>query len=99
MKLTAGTLDERIITTVKERYPITLEELIDVLHERPSMVRHRVKVLAQRGILILEPLGDKTYIRPGRGVGFVGINPKQKRAMKHGKKKKKVENEEVEGYI
>ena len=99
MKLTAGGIDERIITTVKERYPITLDELIEILGDRPGVIKHRVNVLASRGLLILEPVGDKVFIRPGRAVGFVGVSPKQKKALKHRKRKKKTEDEEVEGYI
>lgn len=100
MQLRSGTLEQRIITAVKENYPVTMEELIEILGVKANLVRLTVNRLARSGIIIIEPLPDRTYLRPGKAVGFVGINPSQKKAFKkRGHNKKKESTEVVEGYI
>ena len=100
MRIRGGGIEEAILTAVRENYPITLEDLIRVLGMPEGRVRLAVKRMAAAGLLILQPLPDVTYIRPGKGVDFVGVNPKQRRSVKHGRRpgKKKDEKEPLEGY-
>lgn len=83
MKLKAGTLEERIIKVLEERYPITVGDLIKALHERPDRVNLALKRLESKGIIVLEPLPPVTYIRLVKRVGFVGLDRKQRRPLKH----------------
>ena len=99
--LRSGGLEERIVNAVRENYPITLDELVALLKVGRDRVLLAVKRLAASGVIIMEELPDKTYLRPGRGVGFVGINPSQQKALKKkkGRKKRGEEDTEVEGYL
>jgi hypothetical protein len=63
IEITAGTLEEQIITLLQRTYPVTIADLVRRLHvprERVEWVLHKFQV---KGIVKLEPLPDKTYIR------------------------------------
>ncbi|MGQ9586899.1 MAG: HTH domain-containing protein [Thermoplasmata archaeon] len=48
---------------LKDWYPITVEELRDELSLRPAELDRVLKSLMVKGIIALEPLSDKSYIR------------------------------------
>lgn len=56
-------LEMRIIALLKERYPVTVEELRDEIRVRPAAITRALRSLTVKGIIVLEPLSDKTYIR------------------------------------
>jgi DNA-binding transcriptional ArsR family regulator len=56
-------LEARIIDILKMWYPITVEELRDELSLRKDVLDRTLKSLMVKGVIILEPLSDKTYIR------------------------------------
>jgi DNA-binding transcriptional ArsR family regulator len=56
-------LEARIVGILKDWYPITVEELRDELSLRKDTLERTLKSLAVKGIIVLEPLSDKTYIR------------------------------------
>jgi hypothetical protein len=63
IEITAGTLEEQIIALLQKTYPITISDIVRRLHvprERVEWVLHKFQV---KGIVKLEPLPDKTYIR------------------------------------
>jgi hypothetical protein len=63
IEIVAGTLEEHIITLLQKTYPVTITDLVRRLHvprERVEWVLHKFQV---KGIVKLEPLPDKTYIR------------------------------------
>ena len=63
IEIVAGTLEEHIITLLQKTYPVTVSDLVRRLHvprERVEWVLHKFQV---KGIVKLEPLPDKTYIR------------------------------------
>ncbi len=71
--ITTGSIEEKIIRAVQERYPITLEELCRELHLSKDKMRFELRRLQSRGIVSLEPLPDATYIRLERhDIRFVG---------------------------
>lgn len=79
IEITAGTLEEHIITLLQKTYPITISDLVRRLHvprERVEWILHKFQV---KGIVKLEPLPDKTYIRLLRN-DFHFIGGKQKRS-------------------
>jgi len=56
-------LEAQIIRILKDWYPITVEELMDELSKRKDSIERALKSLIVKGIIELEPLSDKTYIR------------------------------------
>jgi predicted transcriptional regulator len=83
IEIVAGTIDEQIILILQKQYPVTIEDLEHALHlSRKSIVRvlHQFEI---KGIVSLEPLPDKTYIRLLRR-DFKFVRKKmQRRFIKH----------------
>jgi len=63
MNVQVSALEARIIGILKDWYPITVEELRDELSQRKDVLERALKSLVVKGIIALEPLSDKTYIR------------------------------------
>lgn len=63
MKVQVDALQARIIAILKDWYPITFEELRDELSVSRSVLDRSLKGLMVKGIVALEPLSDKTFIR------------------------------------
>lgn len=55
--------EARIVRILVDWYPITVEELRDELSVRKDVLDRALKALAVKGVIALEPLPDKTYIR------------------------------------
>ncbi len=101
IEIKQGSIEEKILKAIKDRYPITVKEVQKELGLQEKKVEMGLRSLQKKGIIQLEPLPDKTYIRQIRGdVFFLGRNPTQRRRYKHkgGKKRKKKEEEDV-GYV
>lgn len=62
-KVTLDQLQARIVTILKDWYPITVEELRDELSLPSGVLERALKALMVKGVIELEPLTDKTYIR------------------------------------
>lgn len=63
MSIQVSALEARIIGILKDWYPITVEELRDELSLRKDVLERALKALVVKGVIVLEPLEDKTYIR------------------------------------
>ena len=63
MSVQVSALEAQIIRILKDWYPITVEELMDELSKRKDSIERALKSLIVKGIIELEPLSDKTYIR------------------------------------
>jgi DNA-binding transcriptional ArsR family regulator len=63
MSVQVSALEARIIRILKDWYPITVEELRDELSLRRDVLERALKALVVKGVIVLEPLSDKTYIR------------------------------------
>ncbi len=90
--------DAVVLRYLLEKYPVTVKELSDMLTLPKRTLDQVIKRLKRRGIIILEPLPGKTYVRLIRhDIKFVGINPSQRKTLKHtGRKGKKgFEDEDV----
>ena len=71
--IAAGTIEEKIIKTVQECYPITVAEISKVLHLSSEQMRFELHKLQSKGIISLQPLPDATFIRLARhDIRFVG---------------------------
>ena len=87
IEITRGTLDEQIIKILQKIYPITVKELKIKLHISKQQVLRVLNKLHVKGIIQLEPLPDKTYIRLIRhDFSFVG-KKRQRKFIKHYKSK------------
>lgn len=93
-----NTLEERILRVLLSKYPITVSELQRELNVSMKIVERALQKLRMRGIIALEPLPDKTYIRLLRtDFNFIGRKATQHRPWK--RKRKKHEPEEYEGSM
>jgi len=63
MKVQVDALQARIVGILKDWYPITVEELRDELSVSRIVLERSLKGLMVKGIISLEPLSDKTFIR------------------------------------
>ena len=63
MKVQVDSLQTRIIAILRDWYPITVEELRDELSLPSGVLERSLKSLMVKGVIALEPLSDKTYIR------------------------------------
>ncbi|MBS3773360.1 MAG: transcriptional regulator [Candidatus Thermoplasmatota archaeon] len=97
--ITTGTIEEKIIKRVQERYPITMEELCRDLHLSREQMRFELHRLQSRGILSLEPLPDATFVRLERhDIRFVGRRH-QEAFIKREKRRPAVSDEEDDDGI
>ena len=81
MSIQVNALEARIIGILKDWYPITVEELRDELSLRKDVLERTLKAMVLKGIIVLEPLEDKTYIR------FVAENVEIDVTRKQGKRR------------
>ncbi len=94
IEIKKGTLEERIIKTLQEEYPITLKELSKKLGISENMLKAELLKMQTKNILVLEPLPDKIYVRLIRfDFMFVGKRSQYKFIKK---KKMKGDKEEKE---
>jgi len=87
IEITRGTLDEQIIRILQKTYPMTVKELKIKLHLSKQQVVRVLNKLHVKGIVRLEPLPDKTYVRLLRhDFSFVG-KKRQRKFIKHSRSK------------
>ena len=71
--ITIGSVEEKIIKAVQKDYPITVDDLGDRLRISRHKLRFELFKLQSRGIVELDLLPDKTYIRLVRSdIRFIG---------------------------
>lgn len=91
----SDSLDAKLIHLLMEGRPMTIEDAASDLKISEKKVKRVAKALASRGIIEMEPLPDKTYLRLKRtDISFHGTNPSQEKAIKHKKSKGKKKKEE-----
>ena len=89
LEVVEGTIESRIINLLLETYPATVEDIRRELKVRPSELERALKRLAVRGIVELETLPDRTYVRLLRmDFSFSGLKESQRRRVKHRGKKR-----------
>jgi hypothetical protein len=99
IEITCGTLEEKIIKILQKTYPITIKELAEILHLSKPQALRVLNKFQIRGILKLEPLPGKTYVRLLRNdFSFIG-KKRQRKFIKHHKNSKKHENKEYDGIM
>ncbi len=84
-----GSMEERIIRTLLKKYPITISELQKRLKVKREIIARIIKAFESRGIVTLDILPDKIFIRLLRwDFKFIGRRETQRRPLKHTKGKK-----------
>jgi len=90
IELERGSLEARIIEVLLEVYPITVAELRKELSLSDKTIEMGLKRLLTKGIIALEPLPDKVYIRLlRRDFHFIGKKASQRKPIKRSGGKKK----------
>ena len=99
IEITTGTLEERIIKLLKKTYPISVEDIKNELNVSKDMVVRSLKKFQMKGIVRLEPLSDKTYVRLLRhDFSFIG-KKHQRKFIKHRTGKKIQDTNEYDGIM
>jgi hypothetical protein len=102
IEIVAGSIDEQIIVILQKQYPVTIEDLEDQI---PISRKRIVRVLHQfevQGIVRLEPLPDKTFIRLLRHDFKIIRKQQQRKFIKHrrrGQKFKPVSDDDDIMYV
>lgn len=79
----------RVLSVLLKRYPITVEELKRMLRMPEGRLERVLKGLAVKGVVALEPLPDKVYVRLKRlDIQLIGLKESQRRPIKRAKKEK-----------
>ena len=78
-----GSIEERVLRFLLEVYPVTVQDLERELKLKRERLDRVLKSFVQRGVIELEELPDKTFIRLIRSdFHFTGIKASQRRRYK-----------------
>jgi DNA-binding MarR family transcriptional regulator len=98
IEITRGTLEEQIIKILQKNYPITVNDIKEKMNISKQQILRILNKLQVKGIIQLEPLPDKIYIRLLRNdFSFIG-KKRQRKFIKH-KTGKKPESKEYDGIM
>jgi predicted ArsR family transcriptional regulator len=90
IEIATGTLEDRVIKLLRKVYPITVTEIKNKLNLSTEVTLRTLKKLQLKGIVKLEPLPGKTYVKLLRNdFSFVGRR-QQKKFIKHHREKIKI---------
>jgi hypothetical protein len=98
IEINRGTLEERVITLLQKKYPITVYEVSNELNLSDDVTIRVLKKFQVKGIVELEPLSDRTYIRLKRTDFSFIAKKRQKKFIKHSTGPKK-QQEEYDGIM
>jgi predicted ArsR family transcriptional regulator len=97
IEIERGTLEAKIIEVLLEVYPISVSDLKDELNISEQSLKRGIKKLQVRGIIQLEPLPDKVFIRLiRRDFHFIGRKVTQRKPLK--KKGRKSKGKDYDGF-
>jgi hypothetical protein len=83
IEIVAGSIDEQIITILQKQYPVTVEDLTSQIHLSRNRILRVLHQFEVQGIVRLEPLPDKTYIRLLRHDFKIVRKQQQRKFIKH----------------
>jgi DNA-binding MarR family transcriptional regulator len=100
IEIVKGTLEEQIIKLLQKIYPITISDIEKELHVSRKMIVRILQKFQAKGIIQLEPLPDKTYIRLLRhDFSFIGKKRQRKFIKHHRSGKKEQKSKEHDGMM
>jgi len=89
IEMDADSIEAKVVKKLMEGRPLTLKETAEELKVSVSRVKRAVKGLVSRGIIEVQELPDKKYLRLKRSdIKFHGINPAQEKKIKKKRRKK-----------
>jgi len=91
IEIPAGSLEEQILQIVQKTYPITVAYLQNQLKIGKPILLRTLKKLQTRGILRLEPLPHKIYIRLLRNDFMIRGGKHQRKTKNHKQKEQKTQ--------
>ena len=93
IEIKSGTLEEQIIKILQKTYPVTVKEVKNKLNVSNVIILRALNKMQIKGILVLDILPDKTFIRLLRhDFSFVG-KKRQKKFKKHSSSKRQQKKE------
>ncbi len=93
-----GSLEGRVLKYLLEAYPVTAAQLARDLHIPEKRLERTLKALEVQGIVELEALPDRTYVRLlRRDLSFYGYKESQRKRLKRSGGGKREEPKEPEG--
>ena len=99
IEITTGTIEEQIIKFLRKNYPATVKDIENKLHLSRDNIIRTLQKFQIKGILELEPLPDKIFIRLKRNdFKFIG-KKRQKKFVKHKSGPKKYQSEDYDGIM
>ena len=98
IEIKTGTMEEKIIKILQEFYPITVEEISKKLHVSKSNAEFELIKLQSKGIVEIEPLPGKTFVRLLRH-DFTFVGRRHQKKFIKSKRSRIAEKEEDENDI
>ena len=99
IEIKGGTIEEKIIKQLQKIYPITIKDLEKKLHISRVQIIRVLQQMQVNGIVQLESLPDKTYIRLIRFDFKFVTKKRQKKFIKHRKGKKPYQSSEDDSIM
>jgi predicted ArsR family transcriptional regulator len=99
IEITTGSIEEQIIKILRKTYPITVKDIQKQLHISRENILRVLQKFQTKGIVQLEPLPDKIFIRLKRNdFKFIG-KKRQKKFVKHRSGPKKYYSNDYDGNM
>lgn len=99
IEIKSGTDEEQIIKILQKSYPITVSDIEEKLHISRDKILRILQKLQVKGIIQLEPLPNKIYVRLKRNdFKFIG-KKRQRKFVKHRSSAKNYKSDEYDGIM
>jgi len=99
IEIKSGTDEEQIIKILQKSYPITVSDIEEKLHISRDKILRILQKLQVKGIIQLEPLPNKIYVRLKRNdFKFIG-KKRQRKFVKHHSSAKNYKSDEYDGIM
>ena len=99
IEIITGTIEERIIKILQKKYPITVSDIENKLHLSRNTILRVLKKFQIKGIVRLESLPDKIYVRLlRRDFSFIGKRH-QRKFRKHHSDLEKQKSKDYDGMM
>lgn len=99
IEIKSGTEEELIIKILQKTYPITVKDIEEKIHLSREKILRILQKFQVKGIVQLEPLTDKIFIRLKRNdFKFIG-KKRQRKFVKHRSSSKSYKSDDYEGIM